>query len=206
MQRIHHGLIMIADQSTGAIFPWLQKTLAKLVIFPDGKTLWEHWQEEMTEVNKAKFRKEQTKLGNDTFNWETNVFGSSNVVLKLHVMMAVPTQTNDNHYVYTIELPSQYIPASQAVDYDNACFNVTERENSTFMRKKCIHNVYTEIVSGTETNEDGDDISYTRLRVIVDHFKDVDNVNLDDEPYITGNFDIVCNLSFEDHRAPGYLI
>lgn len=192
-QRIKHGIILATDPSTGTLFPWLQRTLARLVIFPDGRDLWDHWQEEMTEVNKAKFRREQTHLGDNTFNWETNVFGTSNAVLKLHVVMALPTQPGNNKYVYRITLPEQYVPATQEVDYAGACFNVTERENSTFMRRRCLHNVYTDVINNSE------------LRVTVEHFKNIDGVNLDGESYITGGFDIVCNLGFEAHRIPGII-
>lgn len=188
-QRIKHGVILATDRSTGALFPWLQRTLARLVIFPDGKDLWTHWQEEMTEVNKAKFRREQTHLGANTFNWETNTFGNSNAVLKLHVVMALPTQSGNNKYVYKIPLPDQFIPDPLTVDYTGVCFNITERENSTFMRRGCLHNVYTDVLNNSE------------LQVIVEHLKRIDNVSLDSEPYITGSFDIVCNLGFETRNS-----
>lgn len=187
-QRLKHGVILAVDHSTGALFPLLQRTLARLVIFPDGKDLWTHWQEEMSEVNKATFRKEQTRLGDNTFNWETNTFGVCNAVLKLHVVMALPVQPGNNTYVYKIPLPKKFIPSPYRVSYDSATFNVTERENSTFMRRRCLHNVYTDVIDNSE------------LRITVDHLKSIDKVNLDTETFITGGFDIVCNLSFEGVR------
>lgn len=188
-KNIKHGLIMVVDPTTGALFPWLQRTLARLVIFPDGRNLFDHWQEEMSEVNKAKFRIEQTQLGDNIFNWETNTFGTSNAVLKLHVVMAVPTQPGNNRYVYKIKLPTKYIPDGRQVDYDDASFSVFERENSTFSRNHCLHNVFVNVDDNKE------------LQVIVDHLKNIDNVNLNTKPYITGSFDITCNLAFKIHRS-----
>lgn len=191
-KRIPYGHIMVNDPTTGALFPWLQKTIARLVIFPDGEDLWTHWQKEMTEVNKAKFRREETKLGNNTFNWETNTFGNSNAVLKLHTVMALPVQTGNNLYIYKIALPTLYVPDKKKVTYDGASFSVLERENSTFMRRHCLHNVYIDVVNNSE------------LWITVDHLKGIDNVNLGTERYITGGFDITCDVSFNPYNTNSF--
>ena len=188
MQRVRQGLIMVNDPTTGSLYPWLQRTLAKLVIFPDGRDLWEHWKEEMADVNKATFRREQTYLGDNSFAWETNTFGTCNAVLKLHAAMSLPAQPGDNRYIYRITLPNKFIPTGRKANYEAASFSVFERENSTFIRNRCLHNVSINV-------EDEE------LQVIVDHLKEIDNVNLDTEPYITGSFDITCDISFNAYSS-----
>ncbi len=183
-QRVNHGLIMTVNPSKGSLEPWLMRTLARLVIFPDGKSLYEHWQKEMGGNNKATFVIEETVIGNDTFKWEINKFGTDNATMNLSLTMAIPTQTDDNTYVFRVALPTKYMPMGSTSRYSGSTFSVSERKESSFMKYKCLHNVHLEVVEDRY------------IDITVDHFKDLDSVDLSDLTYITGCFDITCYIEF----------
>lgn len=182
-RRLKVGHILVNDRTAGTLYPLLIRTLARFVIFPDGRSLIDHWDEEMSERNKAKFITEQTVLGNDTFHWEINLFGDENVVMSSHIVKGIPVQTGNNTYRFEIALPTLFVPVNRALRYNSSSVTVTERINSTFIKRKCQHSIYTDFEGDT-------------LIIYVEHYKSADSVNLSTEPYIQGDFNISLQMAF----------
>lgn len=85
-------------------------------------------------------------------------------------------------YTFVIPLPSNF-SGKKTMDTYNSSINVTEGNDSTFMKNSTIHNVVTECSNGN-------------LFIHVYHYDGMDTADLSGLSYITGDFSITVNGLF----------
>ena len=85
-------------------------------------------------------------------------------------------------YRFPIPMPTKFAEDNM-INMVSASINITEGSESHFMSKHTIHDCFTQYKNGV-------------LSVYVNHFKNIDAIDLSELPYISGDFSITINGLF----------
>ena len=218
MKSLKQLFFLIRDEATESLKPGLLSTLARVVYFPDGKTLLEKWETEVKKTLEIKHTTEVTTLDTNSFKWSCTKYGDKKFSISLRVRPSVDnipesidngseleagsitiTKMDENgniyeehinygnngiieQYRFPIALPEKFAEG-RSFNLAASTVNLTEGADSHFITKHTVHNCYTEIKNGV-------------LNIYVNHFKNMDGIDLSDLPYITGDFSVIIDGVF----------
>ena len=212
MKWLSAGFLLRRDKETESLKPYIMKTLARFVIFADGKTLQQKWDAQFGSSSKVLTeRKTYTDADGKTYQWNFNQFGteqfssfgrfrihkaneyteitnpkSEGTIQVTKIDSSGNTETSEvpwgtsgtiHQYIFTIPLPTDLVEEGCSCNWDDAVINITEGDQSTFMINHMFHSV---VPSISEDN----------LVIKVNHFKNLDGVDLGNVEYITGDFSV----------------
>lgn len=188
MRPIRIGWFLARDRQSETFVPFLQRTLARLIMFPDGKNLLDKWGEQVDTITPAVFTREKVIHENgSSFIWNCTRFDDDGYRLSVKLEQYIDNVTTNyayngnkvkHRYTFSIPLPMKFIPPGYSAQYDRAVVIATDARDCLFTEQHAIRYVSAEILTGY-------------LYVYLDHFPDLDGKDFSDYPNIKGDFNVL---------------
>lgn len=195
MKILKTGFMLFRNKHTESLQPFIFKTLARCIFFPDGKSLLEKWKEEINTSllvrheyeNKIAENKSIYKWSCCTFEGEKyqlvghfkpNMDPSNHIVIAGHGKVGAI-----NRYKFEIPLPTDFKKERKIEYRNNSTVIFSEGENSTFIEYDTMHSVKVQKKDAS-------------LLFIIDHYIGQDQVDLSELKWITFDINIIVDGMF----------
>lgn len=220
MKSLKQLFFVVRDKHTETIKPGILSVLARATYFPDGETLLTKWERDVKKNIEIKCTDEVATYEDSTYRWNCTKFGNKSFTISgrfrpnvdniptiidksgeqtVQAGSLVITRMDENgeqitenipygnsgiieQYRFPIPMPTKFAEDLR-INMASASINMTEGSESHFMSKHTIHDCFTEYKNGV-------------LSVYVNHFKNIDAIDLSELPYISGDFSITISGVF----------